>query len=149
MRRLLGVALVIAAAVSLAFSQTQNNKQSKASKIEQQLINFMTDWGDASGRRDTATINRLLPDDITLSMPNGVFLTKVQYLEGFKNIPSDFTLKYSEQQVRVYGKTAIITARYVVTAGGNAENFRYTTTFIKRQGRWQPVAFQGSRLAQQ
>ena len=148
MKRFLVIALVIFGASSFAFSQTQN-KPSKTNKVEQQLIQFMTDWGDLSGRRDTAAIDRMLPDDITLSIPDGRFLTKAQYLEGFKNIPGDFTLKDSEQQVRVFGNAAIVTARYVVTAGGNAETFRYTTTFIKRQGRWQPVAFQGTRLAQQ
>ncbi|HEX9930030.1 MAG TPA: nuclear transport factor 2 family protein [Pyrinomonadaceae bacterium] len=148
MKKFLVIALVIFGASSFAFSQTQN-KPSKTNKVEQQLIQLMTDWGDLSGRRDTTAIARMLPDDITLSMPDGVFLTKAQYLEGFKNIPADFTLKDSDQQARVFGNAAIVTARYVVTAGGKTETFRYTTTFIKRQGRWQPVAFQGTRLAQQ
>ena len=148
MKRFLIFTLVIFGASSFAFSQSQS-KPSKTNKVEQQLIQFMTDWGDLSGRRDVAAIERMLPDDITLSMPDGSFLTKTQYLEGFKNIPGDFTLKDSDQQARVFGNAAVVTARYVVTAGGNVETFRYTTTFIKRQGRWQPVAFQGSRLAKQ
>ena len=147
MKRFLIIALVILGASSFAFGQKQN-KLSKTNNVEQQLIQFMTDWGDLSGRRDIVAIERMLPGDITLSMPDGKFLTKAQYLEGFKNIPADFTLKDSDQQARVFGNAAVITVRYVVTAGGKAHTFRYTTTFVKRQGRWQPVAFQGTRLAQ-
>ena len=151
MKKFLAIALVILGTSSFAFSQTQN-KPSKTNKVEQQLIQFMTDWGDLIGRRDVAAIDRMLPDDITLSMPDGRFLTEAQYLEGFKNTSGasgDFTLKDTDQQARVFGNAAVVTARYVVTAGGKSSTFRYTTTFIKRKGRWQPVAFQGTRLAQQ
>ncbi len=58
-----------------------------------------------------------------------------QYLEASKNIPSDFTIKDSEQEVTIYGKTAIVRARYALTIGEQVLNLRYTTTFLKRGGK--------------
>jgi hypothetical protein len=108
---------------------------------EQNLIQFMTDWGNISGRRDTAALAEMLPDDLVLTMADGTFLTKAQYLDGFSTIPVDFTIADFDQQATIYNEAAIVTARYIFAIGGRETPMRYTTTFIKREGHWQPVAF--------
>jgi len=146
MKRYFVIAAVVFAFAATAFSQTQSDKDRKT---EQELIRFMTEWGDASGRRDTATLDRILPDDLVLTQFNGRVESKTQYLEAVKNIPSNFTIKDSEQQVSIYGKTAIVRARYTLTIGEQVLNLRYTTTFLKRGGRWQPVALHSSPIIAQ
>lgn len=114
---------------------------------EQRLIQFMTDWGNISGSRDSETLAEMLPDDLVLTMADGSFLTKAQYLDGFRMIPADFTITDFDQTATIYNETAIVTARYIFAIGGNVTPMRYTTTFIKREGRWQPVAFHSCPVA--
>ncbi len=132
MKKYFVIAALVFAFYATVLSQTQNVKDKKT---DQELIWFMTEWGDASGRRDTAALDRMLPDDMVLTQFNGKVENKRQYLEASKNIPSDFTIKDSEQEVTIYGKTAIVRARYALTIGEQVLNLRYTTTFLKRGGK--------------
>jgi len=140
MKKIIVIVSLIFAFASIAFSQTQNGKDKKT---EQQIIKIMTDWGDVSGRRDIAATSRFLPEDFMITDCDGSVQTKAQYLEMLKNLPDNFTLKDSEQKVRIFGNTAVITARYDVAADNqNPVAFRYLTVFQKQKGKWMPVAFQ-------
>ncbi len=119
----------------------------KTYATEQMLIQFMTDWGNLSGMRNTARLAELLPDDLVLTMADGAFLTKIQYLDGFKEISADFTINDFDQHAFVHHETAIVTARYKINNGLSDAILRYTATFIKREGSWQPIAFHSCHLA--
>jgi hypothetical protein len=118
----------------------------KMNNTEQSLIQFMTDWGNLSGLRNTAALDEMLPDDLVMTMADGTFLTKREYLGGFQTISADFAITDFDQNATVYHETAIVTARYIVKTGNEEIPLRYTTTFIKREGRWQPVAFHSCLL---
>lgn len=140
MKKYFVIAAVIFAFGATAFSQTNSDKDKK---IEQEIIKIMDNWATVSGRRDIAATSKLLPEDFTITDCDGSVQTKAQYLEMLKNIPANFTIKDSEQKVRVFGGTAVITARYTVEARSQMlEVFRYMTVFQKQGGRWMPIAFQ-------
>jgi ketosteroid isomerase-like protein len=140
MKKYLVIFAVVFAFATTAFSQTNNGKDQKT---EQQIIKIMDDWAAVSGQRDIAATRRFLPADFTITDCDGSVQTKAQYLEMLKNIPANFTIKDSEQKVRVFGNTAVITARYTVEAVGQMlEAFRYMTVFQKQNGKWMPIAFQ-------
>jgi hypothetical protein len=111
---------------------------------EQELIRFMTDWGNLSGRRDTAGLAQILPDDLIQTRHDGRVLTKTEYLEGLKNFPADFCITDYDQQAQIFDQTAIVRATYKLEMNGNAMHLRYTATFIKRAGKWQPIALHSS-----
>jgi len=50
----------------------------------------------------------------------------------------------------VTGDTAVQSGTYSVTpkAGGNAMNYKYTATFVRRGGRWMPIAFNTRAMPQ-
>jgi ketosteroid isomerase-like protein len=140
MKKIIVFVVFILAFASIAFSQTNNGKDQKT---EQQIVKIMTEWGDVSGRRDIAATSRYLPEDFTITDCDGSVQTRSEYLEMLKSMPGGFTIKDSEQKVRVFGNTAVITARYDVTAGNqNPGAFRYMTVFQKQNGQWMPIAFQ-------
>ena len=55
--------------------------------------------------------------------------------------------------VRIYGETAVVTGRST-PKGRNAKGepirgqYRFLRVWVKRDGRWQAVAFQGTRIAE-
>jgi len=113
----------------------------------QELIRFMTDWGNISGRRDAAALDSMLPDELIITMADSTVMTKAEYLDGFKNIPADFTVTDYDQKAQIFDHAAIVRARYVLEMNGSETHLRYTATFIKRNGKWDVVALHSSPLA--
>jgi ketosteroid isomerase-like protein len=106
----------------------------------------MTDWANLSNKHDTAALDKMLPDDLVITFQDGEVLTKDEYIAALKKNPPDFTIADYEQKVDLYDETGIVRARYVVTVKEVKVELRYTVTFLKRKGRWEPVAFHSSPL---
>jgi ketosteroid isomerase-like protein len=139
--------LMIAICATAAFSQKQNQPFEKTSADAQKIIRFMTDWTNLSNKHDLASLNKMLPADLVLTFQDGEVQTKDEYIAALKKNPNDFSIKDFDQKVDLYDDdVAIIRARYEVTVGEIKVEFRYTTTFLKRKGRWEPVAFHSSPL---
>ena len=142
MKKYFVIAAIVFAFATTAFSQTNSDKDKK---IEQQIIKIMDDWAAVSGRRDIAATSKLLPEDFTITDCDGSVQTKAQYLNVLKNLPGNIVIKDTEQKVRVFGGTAVITAHYTVESEAQKQllgAFRYMTVFQKQGGRWMPIAFQ-------
>jgi hypothetical protein len=62
------------------------------------------------------------------------------------------TIEPNEVSVRVYGTVALVTggaAMHVVQNGADAHiRIRYTNAHVKRNGSWQMVAWQATRIPQ-
>jgi hypothetical protein len=60
------------------------------------------------------------------------------------------SVKFDEIKVHPYGETAVVTARSTAKGQDNGKDFsgqyRYTRVYVKRQGRWQLVATQSTRI---
>ena len=150
MKKLLIIALLAIIAANAAFSQKKNEPPRKTTAEAQKLVRFMTDWANLSNKHDTDALDKFLPDDLVLTFQDGQVQTKNEYITALKKNPNDFIITDYDQKVDLYGKTAIVRARYVVAVGADTKvEFRYTTTFLKRKGHWEPVAFHSSPLAKQ
>ncbi|MDQ3749084.1 MAG: nuclear transport factor 2 family protein [Acidobacteriota bacterium] len=142
MRKIFIAAAIFIATASIGVGQTNNDKEEKT---EQQIIKIMDDWAVASGQRDITATGRFLPEDFTITDCDGSVQTKAQYLEMVKNVPGDFVIRDTEQKVRVFGDTAVMTAHYTVEGKANKRVFitaRYMCVFQKQSGKWMPIAFQ-------
>ncbi len=107
----------------------------------------MTDWANLSNKQDTAALDKMLPANLVITFQDGEVQTKDEYIHALKKNPGDFTITDYDQKVDLYDRVAIVRARYVVAVGADTKvEFRYTTTFLKRKGRWEPVAFHSSPL---
>jgi uncharacterized protein (TIGR02246 family) len=135
--------------------QTTNNLINQAgtqSETEKQIGEVLTNWGNALGRRDAATVEKIMPADFMLMSPDGkLYSSRAEYLEVVKNYPTEATITGKGEKTIVAGDTAVQSGTYSVTpktGGANATSFSYTATFVRRDGRWMPIAF-NSRAMQQ
>ena len=143
--------LLLALAVSFnvaAFAQS-------GAKPEQQLIQAEKDRFAAMIKVDEAALNRLLGDDLTYIHSSALLQTKAQFISDLKAgaikyisvMPSE-----SDWKVRVYGNTALVTGLAAVNVidHGNDLKFkiRYSNAHVNRNGAWQMVSWQSTRLPQ-
>jgi ketosteroid isomerase-like protein len=58
------------------------------------------------------------------------------------------SIQITDMKVRVYGNTAIVTARAEVKGNDLGEDFsgpyRFTRVWVRRNGRWQAVSYQAT-----
>ncbi|HJS21254.1 MAG TPA: nuclear transport factor 2 family protein [Steroidobacteraceae bacterium] len=104
--------------------------------------------------QDLAALEPLLAEDLTYGHSNGAFENKSEFLETIR----EGRLRYEaigvqELAVRQYGNVAIVTGRILISGragtGPVMLNLRYTDAYVKRDGRWQLVAWQSTRLPQE
>jgi ketosteroid isomerase-like protein len=116
-----------------------------ASSTERTLIRLEDDWARALVRRDTATFRRLLAprfvytEDATVMSADDVIRSVVgpDHVEWAGN---------EGMKVYDYGNTAVVTGILAVKGRGKEGSFsrryRFTDTWLRRDGRWQVIAAQ-------
>jgi len=113
-------------------------------------------WAEAIVKRDLPVIDRILSEDFVLITPEGRLASKAQVLQNLRS-PADptFVIKGADPdkfRVRVFGDTAVLSSRFtlkVQSEGRTLETpFRHTDVFVRRDGRWQCVARQATRIRQ-
>lgn len=152
--------LIVATAVACCLSTTPAWAQPTAP------ANIRTS-GDASAERavraaedarfkaqttnDFKALDELLADDLTYTHSSAAVDSKATYIESMRSGAVKYeSIEPRDVQIRVYGTTAVITGagRFKVTARGQAldNQLRYTDVWVLRNGRWQMVAWQSTRL---
>jgi uncharacterized protein (TIGR02246 family) len=154
MKRIVVIAMLMIAASSVTMGQTNGKKASRNGNAEQAIRQLMSELANAQLKGDTATLDRIWADDFTFTNSSGEVQTKAQRLAEIKSGELKFdSLSRDEVQVRVYGETAVVTSRGTVKGQRRGQDLsgqsRSTTVYVKRQGRWQVVAQQVTRIAQQ
>jgi ketosteroid isomerase-like protein len=144
MKRLMLVLACIVAAETLALGQAGNVEQSIKAKTEQ--------LNQAALKGDVATYDKLLADDYTSISVLGTTSNKAQILENIKSGRLKFeAIDVSDMKVRLYGDTALVNS--VVNVKGHfgdadvSGQWRSVRVWVKRNGQWQSVSFQATRIA--
>jgi ketosteroid isomerase-like protein len=117
------------------------------------LLYMEREWNDASKRGDVAWFERNYADDATdISGRTGALHSKEEEIASMKNDKTMLdSLELSDMDVRVEGNTAIVTGiNHVKGKDAQGQPFdrrtRFTDTYIKRDGRWQVWATQGTSI---
>ena len=142
MKKLLFVAILAVICLLPVWAQTA---------AEKELIKVENDWSTAWVKSDAKALELLYATEYISTDASGKTWNKT---EGIKE---DVSSKYegksfqlTELKVHVYGQTAVVTGRntYKFTLEGKAggDDARFTDVFVKRDGRWQCVATQGTRI---
>lgn len=145
-------ALVLVLAVSCqAFAQAKPAAPAKSASVEQELIKLENDWNNAEVKRDVAALSRILADDWTVADPEGTIVNKAQDLAEIKSGESVTTSAVAdEMKVRVYGDAAVVVGRNTVKEQYKGKDFsgqyRFTDTWVKKDGRWQCVATAATKI---
>ena len=118
-----------------------------ASSDEATLRQLLDDFLAGASRNDPAVHARFWADDLVYTSSSGKRMGKADILRDV-NDPStagESPVTYTAQdvQVRLYGKTAVVAFRLVTAA----QQYFNTGTFVKRDGRWQAVAWQATKIS--
>ena len=104
---------------------------------------------EASLRRDADFSQRTLADDYVAITPLGTVTTKQDTVSARKSRQLRYdTIDVTDMVIRVYGDTAVVTARADVKGHQLGEDFsgpyRYTRVWVKKTGHWQAVSYQAT-----
>ncbi len=153
MKRMLAVSALTMAASFLALGQMTkaNDSNQKGDSVEQAVMQMEEELRAAISKGDTKAYGRIVGDDYVFTNQDAVVRTKAQMVSAYDSGSIKYeSVKFDEIKVHAYGDTAVVTGRQTVKAQDNGKDisgqFRYTRVYVKRQGRWQLVATQVTRI---
>jgi ketosteroid isomerase-like protein len=131
-----------------------NNKAAGNTNVQDELKRLENDRAQAVLKGDTAALDQMTADDYTVINISGQLLTKAQVFEAIKSGDLKYDqLENNDIQVRVYGDTAVLTGRTTQKGQFKGKDIsgqtRFTRVYLKQHGKWQAVAFQATRIAEQ
>jgi hypothetical protein len=106
-------------------------------------------WNTAHLEGDVDALGRLWADDLEVAVPRMALLTRAEALRFSRSGRMTFRrYESSDVRIRVYGDAAVVTGRIVrvrVREGREIQDdWLFTKTYVRRDGRWQVVAFHAS-----
>lgn len=124
-----------------------------------ELTKLLNDFLAGAGKNDIAMHERFWADELVYTSALGRRKGKADIMRELRAEPTtpkpeEGTTVYTAEEIRIqqYGDTAIVAFRLVATTdkAGTKEvkNFLNTGTFLKRNGKWQVVAWQATAMPQ-
>ena len=123
-----------------------------ADALKQLLKEFL----DGAGRNDLAVHERLWADELIYTRSAGERLSKADILRDTKaeaaapKKPGVTTYDAEDIRILQYGNTAVVAFRLVATTKKESTtevtNYFNTGTFVKRDNKWQAVAWQATKI---
>jgi ketosteroid isomerase-like protein len=119
--------------------------------IQEELVRIERAWAEAVVNPDRAAVQRIICDDFAVTDSTGHVWDRASYLDvvasGVAGLES---LRIDDLRVRVYDGTAVVTGRLAYRAGlGRSDlngTYRFTKTYVRREGGWRCVAAQEGRI---
>jgi ketosteroid isomerase-like protein len=141
--RMMGVAVVLLAAIGA-------NRMSASTEDDKKAVGALdTQYQAAVEKNDDATMNRILADDFILVTGNGTTFTKADLLKEArsKNVVYEHQSD-TEQMVRVWGDTAVVTAKLWEKGTQDEKPFDktlwFSDTYVRTRSGWRYVFGQAS-----
>ena len=152
MKRFMPLLLLFVAAATI-FAQTKG-KQSPAAGAERELLKVNREYDEALVKGDAAALDRIYGGEFTYTSTGGEVLNKAQQIELIRSGGLDIESGASEgAEVRLYGETALVLGYFKAKGRFKGQAFdsteRYISVWVKRGGRWQLVAEQGTSVPKQ
>jgi ketosteroid isomerase-like protein len=134
----------------VSFGQATSSVASAS--VEQTLMQLERDWTQASLKKDIAALDKIVADDWVNIDFQGRTVTKAQTLANLKSgLPATQAAGLGEMKVRVFGDSAIVTGSDTEKSSDKGKDvidkYLWTDVFVKRNGRWQAVASQSTKVA--
>ena len=120
-------------------------------KVEAELIGLAHEWDRAMVENHAEAIGRYMADDWTIIGTDGSVGDKATFLGLVKSgALSHDVMESDDMKVRVYGDTAVVTARGVSGGKYQGQAFREversSCIFVRQEGRWRCVLTHLSRI---
>jgi ketosteroid isomerase-like protein len=118
---------------------------------QKEITQVETAWARAVEKVDAAALDRILADDLVYSHSTGLVETKQDYLKSVQSGNQKYaSVESMNPKVRVYGDTAVVNTKVRMTGSTKGQPFDNQLlmihVWVKKQGRWQLVAHQTTRL---
>jgi ketosteroid isomerase-like protein len=121
-----------------------------------ELTKLLNDFLAGATRNDAAVHDRFWADDLIYTRSAGRRVNKAEVMHDVRTSPApkptDSKTVYTAEDIRIqqYGDTAVVAFRLVATTeiGGtkHVANLLNSGTFVKRDGKWQVVNWQSTRM---
>src|SRR5277367_651119 len=148
------IVMMVTVFCSMAVAGTgAQTKGTSTAEVTALLREFMA----GAGSGDRAIFEKFFADDVIYTRATGVVITKADIMQSLgKPAPaSEGKSTYSAEDITVheYGDTVIVAFRLegrTVQDDGKVElaHYRNTGTFLRRNGRWQAVAWQATKISE-
>src|SRR5215218_4517290 len=148
MRRIASSAILLLLITASVFAQTAPDAA--------ELTKLLNDFLAGASRNDPAIHDRFWADDLIYTRSAGRRVNKAEVMHDVRSAPApkpaDPKTIYTAEDIRIqqYGDTAVVAFRLVATTenGGakNVANLLNSGTFVKREGKWQVVNWQSTRM---
>ena len=118
-------------------------------EIVREIVDLERQAKEAALKRDAAFSEKTLADDYVAISPLGQVINKADTIAARKTSQLRYeSIEISEMVVRLYGNTAVVTARAEVKGRELGEEFsgpyRFTRIWVRRSGRWMTVSYQAT-----
>ena len=138
----------LAAGAFLIFGRADG---SSATKDAETVAALDTEYQAAVGRNDAETMDRILADDFVLVLGNGTMITKPELIKEARDrsIVWEQQVEVDDsQKVRVWGDTAVVTAKLWVKGTRDGKPFDrklwFSDTYVRTKDGWKYVFGQAS-----
>lgn len=121
-----------------------------------ELTKLLNDFLAGASRNDPAVHERFWADDLIYTRSAGRRVNKAEIMHDVRSAPApkpdDPKTVYTAEDIRIqqYGNTAIVAFRLVATTeldgAKQVQNLLNSGTFLKRNGKWQVVNWQSTRM---
>src|SRR5688572_3424236 len=148
MNKLSFIAIVILIAAGGAFAQTAPDGA--------ELTRLLNEFLAGASRNDASVHDRFWADDLIYTRSAGRPVSKADVMHDVRNAPppkpGDPVTIYTAEDIRIqqYGDAAIVAFRLVATTDSagtkTVANLLNSGTFVKRNGKWQVVNWQSTRM---
>ena len=140
--------------LSLLFFATVSHAQTAPDAAE--LTRLLNEFLVGASVNDVAVHDRFWADDLIYTRSAGIRTNKAALMKSLRNAPApkpdDPKTVYTAEDIQIhqYGDAAVVAFRLVATTTKNGAkevaNYLNTGTFIKRDKRWQAVAWQSTAV---
>jgi ketosteroid isomerase-like protein len=148
-RVIIGITGLAALTVSLAFAARE--QPAATDQDRQAIIALEKAWDEAAPARDIAAYERILADDFIGQWADGTSSNKAETIESLRTSDRYDAVTPGQMNVRFFNGVAVLNGHFserAVSAGQDLTGkYAFTDVWVKRNGRWQIVAFQSTRYA--
>lgn len=124
---------------------------SQDSYVREELTEMLHNFMEGASNNDKETHDNFWAEDLIYTSSNGTRFGKAQIMAGFEGetevseLPKTiFTAE--EIQINIYDDKAVVAFKMKGTTGVELQYYLNSGTFLKRDGRWQVVNWQATKI---
>jgi len=144
------VVMVLTSALQARTTRPQTNATGpRDEEVVREIVDMERQSKEAALHRDAAFSERTLAEDYVAISPLGQVIGKAETVAARKTAQLRYdSIEVTDMVVRLYGATAVVTARADVRGKELGEEFsgpyRFTRVWVRRNGHWQTVSYQAT-----